>query len=281
MCLVGCYALLNSTLKHYLRNVINHHKIHSSPSAFFPSLRSRPLKSSYEVWGSTVKSTHRHIFIIAVPAKWQPFTPFFVLCAENSSRPFPSCWTLEQWEKFRHDYDWLFATDGKLGCTICRDVETLGPNRSVNGTRLQLSAEWCTGQVQPNGDSRQKEHRSLRKKIYIHRDSVSHQTAVSVMKTKNVEHLQTKFTDQQKSHFETTSRVFRTVYYIAKSNRPFADHPDLIDLQAANSANMGRMLHSNAEHIAFKMREKLVKAIIDSKLPFSVLIDKSTSLSQK
>ena len=107
------------------------------------------------------------------------------------------------------------------------------------------------------------------------------------MKTKNVEQLQTKFSDQQKSHAETTSRVFRTVYYIAKSNRPFADHPDLIDLQAANVANMGQMLHSNvtatdvAEHIAFKMREKLVKAIIDSKLPFSVLINESTSLSQK
>lgn len=203
------------------------------------------------------------------------------------SHPFPACWTVEQWEKFKHDHDWLFANDGKLGCSLCREVETLGPNRSLNGTRFQLSGEWCKGQVLPNGDTRQKEHRSLRKKIYIHRDSASHQTAVSIVKTKHTEQLQTKFGDQQKQHVDTTCRVFRTVYYIAKSNRPFVDHPDLIELQAVNGVHMGRMLHSNvtatdvAEHIALEMRKKLVKAIIECKLPFSVLIDESTSLGQK
>jgi len=47
------------------------------------------------------------------------------------------------------------------------------------------------------------------------------------------------------------------------------------------------MLHSNvtatdvAEHITLEMRKKLVKVIIECKLPLSVLIDKSTCLSQK
>jgi len=115
----------------------------------------------------------------------------------------------------------------------------------------------------------------------------SHQTAVSIVKTKHNEQLQTKFGDQQKQHVDTTCRVFRTVYYIAKSNRPFVDHPDLIELQSVNGVHMGRMLHSNmtatdvAEHIALEMQKKLVKAIIECKLPFSVLIDESTSLSQK
>jgi len=131
------------------------------------------------------------------------------------------------------------------------------------------------------------EHRSLRKKIYIHRDSAGHQSAVTAMKTKHTEQLQTKLGEQHQHHVETTSRVIRTGYYIAKSNRPFTDHPNLIELLAVNGAHMGRMLHSNvtatdvAEHIALEMRKKLVKAITESKLVFSVLIDGSTSLSQK
>lgn len=73
----------------------------------------------------------------------------------------------------------------------------------------------------------------------------------------------------------------------AKNNRPFLDHPDLIELQELNGIKAGRMLHSNVvaadivSHIADEMRRKLVNAIIEEKLPFSVLIDESTSLSQK
>lgn len=83
-----------------------------------------------------------------------------MLCTENIVCPFPPCWTREQWDKFRPDHEWLFSNDGKLGCSECGEAETLGPNRSVNGTRFQLSAEWCAGHVQPNGDTRQ-EHRSF------------------------------------------------------------------------------------------------------------------------
>jgi len=47
------------------------------------------------------------------------------------------------------------------------------------------------------------------------------------------------------------------------------------------------MLHSNVvaadivSHIANEMKDKLLKTVISDKLPFSVLTDKSTSLSQK
>ncbi|KAH1169103.1 hypothetical protein KIL84_013693 [Mauremys mutica] len=39
--------------------------------------------------------------------------------------------------------------------------------------------------------------------------------------------------------FETTARVFRTAYYIAKTNQPLSDHESLIDLQQINGIEMG------------------------------------------
>ena len=48
----------------------------------------------------------------------------------------------------------------------------------------------------------------------------------------------------QQQH-EETCRVFRTAYYIAKSNRPYTDHPDLVELQELIDVNLGRVLHRN------------------------------------
>jgi len=93
--------------------------------------------------------------------------------------------------------------------------------------------------------------------------------------------------ENQKEQVDVTCKVFRTVYYLAANNRPYVDHPGLIDLQSLNGVKLGRMLHSNnaatdiADHIADEMRCKLLHSVIDAKMPFSVLIDESTSLSQK
>jgi len=65
-----------------------------------------------------------------------------------------------------------------------------------------------------------------------------------------------------------TCRVFRTAYYIAKSNRPYTDHPDLVELQELNDVNLGRVLHSNVicsdiiDHISFEMRRAVIKAMV-------------------
>jgi len=79
------------------------------------------------------------------------------------------------------------------------------------------------------------------------------------------------------------------VYDTARNNRPYSDHPSLIDLQKLNGVNVGRVLHSNVicadiiDHIAKEMRTKLVKTITTTKPhpPIAILIDESTSLSQK
>ena len=72
---------------------------------------------------------------------------------------------------------------------------------------------------------------------------------------------------------------------MAKKNRPFTDHPKIIDLQVANGLDMGRVLHSNViatdiiDYIATEMRIKLVNYIKEVKPKISVLIDESTTVS--
>jgi len=53
-------------------------------------------------------------------------------------------------------------------------------------------------------------------------------------------------TQSEQTLFQSTARVSRTAYYMAKNNRPFTNFESLIDLQEGNSINMGRVLHSTA-----------------------------------
>jgi hypothetical protein len=74
---------------------------------------------------------------------------------------------------------------------------------------------------------------------------------------------------KHKKKYDTTCRIFRTPYQIAKLNRPTTDLAALTDLQELNGLAMGRILQSNhactdiCDHIADEMRKKLVKYIID------------------
>ena len=77
----------------------------------------------------------------------------------------------------------------------------------------------------------------------------------------------------------TTERVFRTVYNIAKSQRPFTDLPQQIDLQVLNGISMRRILHSDktcaeiAIHITSEMKKNICREIISLKKKISILID--------
>ena len=48
----------------------------------------------------------------------------------------------------------------------------------------------------------------------------------------------------ERTLFQSTARVSRTAYYMAKNNKPFTNFESLIDLQEYNSIDMGRVLHS-------------------------------------
>ncbi|KAJ3587449.1 hypothetical protein NHX12_011046 [Muraenolepis orangiensis] len=91
----------------------------------------------------------------------------------------------------------------------------------------------------------------------------------------------------QESVFESTAKVFMTAYYVAKNNKPFTDFESLIDLQHANSADLGRVLHSKTvcvdiiEHVSSQMKKELLKKIIETKSKITVLADESTSVGHK
>ena len=84
---------------------------------------------------------------------------------------------------------------------------------------------------------------------------------------------------------DTTKRVFRTSYFIAKKDRPLNDHQELIHLQIQNGIDMGIGLHSRfsataiIDHIANEMRSTICKAIKESKGKLSILVDESTTVS--
>jgi len=89
------------------------------------------------------------------------------------------------------------------------------------------------------------------------------------------------------SKSDQTQKIFRTAYLISKNQRPYTDIPKLVDLQVINGVDLGRILQTNVsctqiiDHIAFEMRKKLAKCITENETKLCILVDASTTLSQK
>ena len=78
--------------------------------------------------------------------------------------------------------------------------------------------------------------------------------------------------------------MLRTVYYLAKSDRPFSDHEHLIQLQTLHGADLGHILHSRysatsiADHNAREMKRKVVSTLKLHESKISVVVDEATTL---
>ena len=74
----------------------------------------------------------------------------------------------------------MYSSDGKVGCTPCREVNNLGirASRGVN-----ISTQWADGNVTSYGSTRMVQLSSLRKKIREHRNSKAHQEAINILVT--------------------------------------------------------------------------------------------------
>eukprot|EP01024_Parvocaulis_polyphysoides_P054540 TRINITY_DN5514_c1_g1_i1.p1 TRINITY_DN5514_c1_g1~~TRINITY_DN5514_c1_g1_i1.p1 ORF type:complete len:523 (-),score=74.48 TRINITY_DN5514_c1_g1_i1:87-1655(-) len=191
-------------------------------------------------------------------------------------------WNKKQVEDMQGKYPWLkINSEGGLQCTICLQVS------EINAHDLQLSKEWVQGKVYPSGEGRETQLKSLRNKIGRHINSKSHCDATKLNSLKQQDILVSSLAKQKEQQFETTERVFRTAYFVAKQHRPFTDGEKIIDLQKENGLDLGRILHSDktiAKIIDFlvnQMREKIVFFLITYKPKLSVAIDESTSLSKK
>ena len=178
----------------------------------------------------------------------------------------------------------MYASDGKVGCTPCHEVNNLGvrASRGVN-----ISTQWADGNVTFYGSTRTVQLSSLRKKICEHRNSKAHQDAINILETAKKDVLLNLNAQSEQSAFQSTALVFRTAYYVAKNSKPFTDFEKLINLQQANSIDMGRVLHSKTvavdiiEHISSHMKKKTLTKIIESRSKINVLADESTRVGDK
>lgn len=196
----------------------------------------------------------------------------------------PQCWNDEQLRYFLNEYTWIFFNSGKLGCTICRDVyKDANCKSDVAGS---LSLGWVEGTVAVYGENKSKQNASLRRKLYKHKNSKNHCYATELLSKREKESLRSSVTLQQEHKFDECCKIFRTAYYVAKSDRPYSDHTSLLELQELNGVSVGRLLHSNVscvnitEHIAHEMRHTLVNQILSNKCHVSVLVDESTNISR-
>ena len=99
---------------------------------------------------------------------------------EKCSTVYPLIWTEQQYEEFKQKNSWMYASDGKVGCTPCHEVNNLGvrASRGVN-----ISTQWADGNVTFYGSTRTVQLSSLRKKICEHRNSKAHQDAINILET--------------------------------------------------------------------------------------------------
>uniref|UniRef100_A0A3P9IIB3 DUF4371 domain-containing protein n=1 Tax=Oryzias latipes TaxID=8090 RepID=A0A3P9IIB3_ORYLA len=197
---------------------------------------------------------------------------------------YPSIWTKEQYEQFKEKNEWIFAKNGMLGCQKCHTVKDL----SVASSRgVNIAPNWVAGKICPSGHTRDVQLSSLRKKIHEHKNSAAHKEVVKILETAKKDTLVNMNTKSQDFAFETTARVFRTAYYVAKYNKPFTDFESLIDLQETNSINMGRVLHSKTacvdivDHVASQMKKEIMTKIIQNRSKITVLADESTNVGNK
>jgi hypothetical protein len=202
---------------------------------------------------------------------------------ESSSAisPFPDVWTNEQWVCKKKEYPWLGSRNGKLGCLECES------RYSCTGPSNLGSLEWQTFSVSFYGADKKAKLKSLRKKILRHKDSANHINAIKT-KERSKKAILEKHVDQiNKEEIQTTEKVLRTAYFLAKNDRPFTDHPDLLELQELNGANVGIGLRSRfsatnlVNHISTEMRKTLCTQIQTVGGKVAVLIDETTTLSTK
>ncbi|XP_027145225.1 E3 SUMO-protein ligase KIAA1586-like [Larimichthys crocea] len=204
---------------------------------------------------------------------------------QGDDQDIPDCWTSDIFRQKKKQYPWLICQNKKLGCLTCQKIKSVGPN--AGGSHVHVVNEWSNVKVTVYGATRVAQLQSLHKKIHKHRMSDYHQAAEKSMEKAKEKRMETLTSDMQRDHFLSTDRVFRTVYKIVKSGRPFTDLPIDIDLQVLNGLDMGRTLHSDhscatiSQHIANQMRERVVGKVLQSGTKFSILIDESTTESKK
>ena len=94
----------------------------------------------------------------------------------------PSGWNQKQKLEFIAKNPWLIVLNGKLGCSVCKNVGSLSIEK-LQG--LKLEHTWINCNISPNGLTITQNQTSLRKKIFEHRKSAAHLKAEKVVSTRD------------------------------------------------------------------------------------------------
>jgi hypothetical protein len=152
---------------------------------------------------------------------------------------------------------------------------------------MRVAKEWANNKVTHFGKNRSQQLSPLRKKMFEHKESAGHKAALELLAEAEKETLPDVRVKTLAREKEITSKIFRTVYEVAKENQSFYNFETEIDLQELDGIDMGRILHSansctnNVNHISTEMRKTLLNEIIRSKSTISIIMDDSTTLSKK
>ena len=96
----------------------------------------------------------------------------------------------------------MYASDGKVGCTPCREVNNLGARASRG---VNISTEWADGNVTSYGSTRTVQLSSLQKKIREHRNSKAHQEAINILEMAKKDVLCNLNAQSEQTAFESTA----------------------------------------------------------------------------
>lgn len=197
----------------------------------------------------------------------------------------PKGWNPEQYNYYTWKYPWLIVNGATLGCAICHQVSRCNGAEKFHG--IKLSKEWSESTICSYGANKEKQQKSLRKKMTEHSLTKAHNTAAKILEQAKGNSLLHVTAKAQSVQLSRTSRVFRTAYQDAKQNRPAFGFEAEIECQQLNGLDMGRILHSNVacsniqQHISSEMKKKMFAKITALSPKVGLLLDETTTLNKK
>lgn len=189
-------------------------------------------------------------------------------------------WEDTQWKDMKAKYNWLECNGEGLGCTVCI-CASRAPFQRVNG---QHETSWVKFKIKASGNTVSGKRKSLRDKIYKHKNSATHLDNATIVKEQQLEKLSNVAATMCAKDLEATSNVFFVAYHIAKNNLALSLYEHILTKLCKNvKVDVGSTLHSRStcvniiNHIADESRKSIVNSIISADKKISVMLDESTT----
>jgi hypothetical protein len=186
----------------------------------------------------------------------------------------------QQWFEYLPDFSNMAAS--KYQCRLCHKYYDF----------FKLDKRYKPNVANPFLGSNYKKNQEV---FQHHASSRGHTEIIKLLIQRNASELEDDFNKiqekqnvEEKSYYQITARMIRTVFVETKVNIPFDSHKDIVLLQQQNSVDMG-FHHANRkaattmmEVISQKMHEILLTNLVkNSDIPISIIVDTSTDNSGK